>query len=135
MKGREQSRPLPFGERTKSAQTSKSVRFLLLIVLAILSLLWYNKSVKNIGISRLCGILCAHLDPNLAAVAAQFGMVRDHEAVGSNPATRTTGSVLKGSEHPAKDTPHFYVSGRYRHFGELTCVRIETQDRALAGVK
>ena len=35
-------------------------------------------------------------------------MVRDHEAVGSNPATRTMQSVLIGSEYPVMDTLLFY---------------------------
>ena len=35
--------------------------------------------------------------------------LRDHEAVGSNPATRTMRSVLIGFEHPTKDTLLFCV--------------------------
>ena len=37
-------------------------------------------------------------------------MVRDHEAVGSNPATRTMQSVLIGSEYPVMDALLFYFS-------------------------
>ena len=44
-----------------------------------------------------------------AAAAAHRGLVRDHEAVGSNPATRTMQSVLIGSEYPVMDTLLFYV--------------------------
>ena len=37
-------------------------------------------------------------------------LIRVHEAVGSNPATRTMRSVLIGSEYPTKGTPHFLLS-------------------------
>ena len=37
-------------------------------------------------------------------------LVRDQEAVGSNPVTPTMRSVLIGSEYPTKDTPHFLLS-------------------------
>ena len=40
--------------------------------------------------------------PGVAQLVAR--MVRDHEAVGSNPATRTMQSVLIGSEYPVMDT-------------------------------
>ena len=43
-----------------------------------------------------------------AAVAAHRGVVRDHEAVSSNLATRTMQSVLIGSEYPVMDTLLFY---------------------------
>ena len=46
--------------------------------------------------------------PGVAQLVAR--MVRVHEAVGSNPATRTMRSVLIGSEYPTKDTPHFLLS-------------------------
>ena len=46
--------------------------------------------------------------PGVAQLVAR--MVRDHEAVGSNPATRTMRSVLIGSEYPTKGTPHFLLS-------------------------
>ena len=45
--------------------------------------------------------------PGVAQLVAR--MVRDHEAVGSNPATRTMQSVLIGSEYPVMDTLLFYV--------------------------
>ena len=56
--------------------------------------------------------------PGVAQLVAR--MVRDHEAVGSNPATRTMQSVLIGSEYPVMDTLHFlfqkfipqFVTGR-----------------------
>ena len=51
--------------------------------------------------------------PGVAQLVAR--MVRDHEAVGSNPATRTMRSVLIGSEYPTKDTPHFLLSKLGRH--------------------
>ena len=44
--------------------------------------------------------------PGVAQLVAR--MVRDHEAVGSNPATRTMQSVLIGSEYPVMDTLLFY---------------------------
>ena len=44
-----------------------------------------------------------------AAAAAHRGVVRDHEAVSSNLATRTMQSVLIGSEYPVMDTLLFYV--------------------------
>ena len=43
-----------------------------------------------------------------AAAAAHRGLVRDHEAVSSNLATRTMQSVLIGSEYPVMDTLLFY---------------------------
>ena len=45
--------------------------------------------------------------PGVAQLVAR--MVRDHEAVGSNPATRTMQSVLIGSEYSVMDTLLFYV--------------------------
>ena len=45
-----------------------------------------------------------------AAAAAHRGLVRDHEAVSSNLATRTMQSVLIGSEYPVMDTLLFYFS-------------------------
>ena len=47
------------------------------------------------------------LYPGVAQLVAR--MVRVHEAVGSNPATRTMQSVLIGSEYPVMDTLLFYV--------------------------
>ena len=48
--------------------------------------------------------------------AKEYSMlIRVHEAVGSNPATRTMRSVLIGSEYPTKDTPHFLLSKLGRH--------------------
>ena len=35
-------------------------------------------------------------------------LVRDQEAMGSNPVTPTMRSVLVGFEYPVTDTPHFY---------------------------
>ena len=45
-------------------------------------------------------------DPGVAQLVAR--LVRDQEAVGSNPATRTMQSVLIGSEDPVMDTLLFY---------------------------
>ena len=53
------------------------------------------------------------LYPGVAQLVAR--MVRDHEAVGSNPATRTMRSVLIGSEYPVTGTPHFLFPILYRN--------------------
>lgn len=45
--------------------------------------------------------------PGVAQLVAR--LVRDQEAVGSNPVTRTMQSVLIGSEYPVMDTLLFYV--------------------------
>ena len=62
------------------------------------------------------------LHPGVAQLVAR--MVRDHEAVGSNPATRTMQSVLIGSEYPVMDTLLFYFSqSSYRNLfrGAVWC--------------
>ena len=59
----------------------------------------YNTTVR--GVSRTTSY------PGVAQLVAR--MVRDHEAVSSNLATRTMQSVLIGSEYPVMDTLLFYV--------------------------
>ena len=51
--------------------------------------------------------------PGIAQLVAR--LVRDQEAVGSNPATRTMRSVLIGSEYPVTGTPHFLFPILYRN--------------------
>ena len=58
----------------------------------------YNTTVR--GVSRTTSY------PGVAQLVAR--MVRDHEAVSSNLATRTMQSVLIGSEYPVMDTLLFY---------------------------
>ena len=58
----------------------------------------YNTTVR--GVSRTISY------PGVAQLVAR--MVRDHEAVSSNLATRTMQSVLIGSEYPVMDTLLFY---------------------------
>ena len=66
----------------------------------------YNTTVRDV--SRTTS------SPGVAQLVAR--MVRDHEAVGSNPATRTMQSVLIGSEYPVMDTLLFYfLQSSYRN--------------------
>ena len=57
----------------------------------------YNTTVRDV--SRTTSY------PGVAQLVAR--MVRDHEAVSSNLATRTMRSVLIGFEYPVTDTPYF----------------------------
>ena len=58
----------------------------------------YNTTVRDVSRTTLY--------PGVAQLVAR--MVRDHEAVSSNLATRTMQSVLIGSEYPVMDTLLFY---------------------------